>query len=299
MKIAWAEEYCHALPAGHRFPMEKYELIPEQLLYEGSITAENLFRPERISKEDALLTHDQRYWQKLMDLDLSRKEERRTGFPLSEALVIRELLITQGTVDCARYALEYGAAMNVAGGTHHAFVDYGEGFCLLNDFACAANVLLRDGDVGEILILDLDVHQGNGTAAIFAEEDRVYTFSMHGAKNFPMEKPCSDWDIGLADGTSDEQYLRELESALAVLSERRNPDIVFYLSGVDVLETDKLGRLALSIEGCRQRDEMVIQLYSGLGVPMAVSMGGGYSAQISRIVEAHSNTFRLVKKYYF
>lgn len=279
--------------------MEKYQLIPEQLLYEGTISAEDLFAPKALEERDILLTHTAAYWEKLSTLQLTRKEERRTGFPLSAALVEREVVIAQGTVDCAMYALENGAALNVAGGTHHAFADRGEGFCLLNDIACAANVLLDRGVVSKVLALDLDVHQGNGTADIFANEDRVYTFSMHGAKNFPMHKEYSDWDIGLEDGTEDEEYLSILYDVLSGLLDAVQPEIVFYLSGVDVLATDKLGRLSMTMEGCKRRDEFVLETLSGRGLPVALSMGGGYSAQIARIVEAHCNTFRLVKKFYF
>ncbi len=299
LKIAWSDKYCHPLPTGHRFPMEKYELIPEQLLYEGTIGEENIFHPEPLSESDILLTHCADYWAKLEALALTRKEERRTGFPLSAALVEREVRIAQGTVDCAEYALKYGAALNVAGGTHHAFTNRGEGFCLLNDIACAANVLLDREQVSKVLVLDLDVHQGNGTAEIFAEEDRVYTFSMHGAKNFPMEKEYSDWDIGLEDGTEDREYLSILYEVLPGLLDAVAPDIVFYLSGVDVLATDKLGRLGMTMQGCKTRDEYVLSTLYKRGLPVAVSMGGGYSAQLSRIVEAHCNTFRLVKQYYY
>ena len=199
--IAYAPIYCHPLPEGHRFPMQKYELIPEQLLYEGSIVADNLFVPTAIASDLVIGTHTESYWNKLLANDLDAQHIRRIGFPLTPQLIERERIISTGTIDCARYALQYGVAMNVAGGTHHAFADRGEGFCLLNDIAIAANYLLNNGLSKQIAVIDLDVHQGNGTAAIFRHDPRVYTFSMHGERNFPFHKEQSDWDIGLPDGS--------------------------------------------------------------------------------------------------
>jgi len=208
LKIAWTADYCHALPEGHRFPMEKYNLIPEQLLHEGTITRENLFAPGILSEEEIIRTHDASYWEKLKGLKLSRQEERRTGFPLSAQLVRRETIIAQGTIECAHYALQHGIAMNVAGGTHHAYAERGEGFCLLNDIALGANHLLQNQLVHQILVVDLDVHQGNGTARIFEDTTAVYTFSMHGAKNYPYFKENSDLDIPLPDHVQDDAYLK-------------------------------------------------------------------------------------------
>src|ERR1700744_4033733 len=254
LKIAFDPLYIHPVPLNHRFPMSKYELIPEQLLYEGLIKQENLFSPEPISEEIILLTHDAKYWPQLRDLTLPEREQRRTGFLLSERLVERERRIGQGTVDGCRYAFEYGVAFNVAGGTHHAGTNWGEGFCLLNDQAMAANYLLHNILASSILMIDLDVHQGNGTAQIFENDPRVFTFSMHGANNFPFRKEKSDLDIALPDGTGDDEYLALLQSTLPKLIERQKPDFIFYLSGVDVLASDKLGKMALSKNACKIRD---------------------------------------------
>jgi acetoin utilization deacetylase AcuC-like enzyme len=292
VKIAWHHLFAHPLPEGHRFPMIKYELIPEQLLYEGVISASNLFAPERVSEAVILLSHDQGYWEQLRDLSLSAREQRRIGFPLNAQLLEREMRIAQGTIDGAVYAKANGIAFNVAGGTHHAGSNWGEGFCLLNDQAIAANYLLNTGLASRILIIDLDVHQGNGTAEIFYNEARVFTFSMHGDKNFPFRKETSDLDIPLDDGITDEQFLQQREKTLPLLLAHQ-PDFVFYLSGVDVLESDKLGKLALSKEGCKERDRKVLQFCKDHNLPVQVSMGGGYSPNIKDIVDAHCNTFKI------
>ena len=197
LKISWSEIYSHPLPENHRFPMVKYELLPEQLLYEGTINYKNLFEPELLEESLILSTHQAEYWNKLKNLSLTKSEIRKTGFPLSKQLVDREITIINGTVQCAVYALQYGISMNIAGGTHHAFTDRGEGFCLLNDIAVASNYLLNNNLARQILIVDLDVHQGNGTAEIFRNEERVFTFSMHGANNYPLHKECSNLDIAL------------------------------------------------------------------------------------------------------
>ncbi len=273
--------------------MEKYNLIPEQLLYEGTITQANLFEPQPQSEADILTTHSLEYWEKLKTQTLSAREARKIGFPQSDALVLRERVINQGTTDCARHALTHGVAMNVSGGTHHAYADRGEGFCLLNDIATSANVLLRDGLAKQVLVVDLDVHQGNGTAAIFQGELRVFTFSMHCHGNYPMEKEASDLDIALPPGTGDAEFLGNLRQALPQLMADVKPDFVFYLSGVDVLATDKLGRFKMTRAGCKERDRIVLETMRKADVPMAISMGGGYSTEIRDIVEAHCNTFRL------
>jgi acetoin utilization deacetylase AcuC-like enzyme len=291
VKIAWHPLYAHPLPEGHRFPMIKYELIPEQLLHEGLIKPDHLFAPEPLSEELVLLTHDPGYWEQLRDLTLPAKEQRRIGFPLNAQLLERELRIAQGSVEGALYAQQYGIAFNVAGGTHHAGSNWGEGFCLLNDQAIAANYLLSKGLASRILIIDLDVHQGNGTAEIFYGQPRVFTFSMHGEKNFPFRKERSDLDIALEDGCEDDEFLTRLAIALKGLL-REKPDFVFYLSGVDVLESDSLGKLALSKFGCRERDRLVFRFCKDNGLPVQVSMGGGYSPNIKDIVDAHCNTFK-------
>ena len=299
LKIAFDKIYSHPLPEGHRFPMLKYELIPEQLLHEGLISQENLFSPAKADEEVILLAHDRAYWQKLKNLTLSPQEQRRTGFPVTHQLIERELCIVQGTIEGCTLAKENGIAFNVAGGTHHAGSNWGEGFCLLNDQAIAANYLLKEGLAQSILIIDLDVHQGNGTAEIFRTENRVFTFSMHAEKNFPFRKEQSDLDIGLEDGTADIEYLELLQGSLQGLINSLSPDFIFYLSGVDVLETDNLGHLKLTRKGCKERDRYVLQLCKNNNIPVQVSMGGGYSHKISDIVEAHCNTFRVARELYF
>lgn len=293
IKIAHHPLYAHPLPEGHRFPMLKYELIPEQLLHEGTIEADNLFSPEIVSEEIVLQTHQREYWKQLRDLTLPPREQRRIGFPLTAQLLERELRITQGTIDGAKYAIDNGIAFNVAGGTHHAGSNWGEGFCLLNDQAVAANYLLNSKIANRILIIDLDVHQGNGTAEIFTSEARVFTFSMHGDKNFPFRKEQSSLDVPLNDDLGDDEYLSLLERNLKYVVELHQPDFVFYLSGVDVLATDKLGKLSLSKTGCKERDRMVFKMCIDKNVPVQVSMGGGYSTDIKDIVDAHCNTYRL------
>jgi len=293
IKIAWHPLYAHPLPEGHRFPMLKYELIPEQLLHEGTIAQQNLFSPEPVSEDIILLTHEKIYWEQLRDLTLSAKDQRRIGFPLNAQLLERELRITQGTIDAAYFAMSNGIAFNVAGGTHHAGSNWGEGFCLLNDQAVAANYLLNKNLTKRILIIDLDVHQGNGTAEIFQKEPKVFTFSMHGDKNFPFRKEMSSLDVPLNDGVQDEEYLSALKVNLKKAFERAKPDFVFYLSGVDVLSTDKLGKLALSKAACKERDRMVLQACKDKNLAVQVSMGGGYSIDIRDIVDAHCNTYRL------
>lgn len=299
LKIAWDPIYILSLPGGHRFPMLKYELIPGQLLHEGLITADNIFSPGKVHEDIILLSHQEDYWERLRDLKLSPAEIRRSGFPLTRQLVDRELQIAQGTIEGCHFALQYGIAFNVAGGTHHAGSNWAEGFCFLNDQAIAANYLLKARLVHNILIIDLDVHQGNGTAEIFSNNDRVFTFSMHAEKNFPFRKEKSDCDIGLPIGMEDQEYLLILKEQIAELFERINPDFVFYLSGVDVLATDKLGHLSLSRAGCKARDEIVLRTCLQLNVPVQVSMGGGYSHQMIDIVEAHCNTYRVADQLFF
>jgi acetoin utilization deacetylase AcuC-like enzyme len=299
LKIAYDPIYIHPLPVGHRFPMLKYELIPAQLLHEGLITNESLFAPAELDEEVILWTHDKSYWEQLRDLTLPPKEQRRTGFPLSSTLIERETRIAKGTIEGCHYAFEYGVAFNIAGGTHHAGTNWGEGFCLLNDQAIAANYLLHKGLAYSILIIDLDVHQGNGTAQIFENNPAVFTFSMHGANNFPFRKEKSNLDIPLPDGTEDEDYLQLLKTTLPRLIDQQKPDFVFYLAGVDVLKSDKLGKMALSKAACKARDQFVFEQCINKKIPIQVSMGGGYSPDIKDIVEAHCNTYRLANELYF
>lgn len=299
LKISWDPSYVLPLPLTHRFPMSKYEVLPQQLLYEGTIATSNIFSPGLVDPSWILQTHDPLYWSKLESLSLTAAEIRRTGFPLTKELIHREKQIVQGTIECALFAIQYGIAMNIAGGTHHAFTYKGEGFCLLNDMAIAANFLLSKNLATKILLLDLDVHQGNGSAQIFQQEPRVFTFSMHGANNYPLQKEISDLDIALPDGTEDKLYLTTLKVHLDLLMEKVRPDFVFYQAGVDVLATDKLGKLSLSREGCKQRDKLVLEFFKGLKIPITISMGGGYSLNFKDIIEAHANTFRLAQELYF
>lgn len=279
--------------------MLKYELIPEQLLYEGTITESQMFVPKRMTKEEILGTHSLDYFNKLEGLALSKSEERKTGFPLSSQLVERERIIMQGTLDASLKALEMGVAMNVAGGTHHAFKDRGEGFCLLNDIALSANYLLNNSIRKQILVVDLDVHQGNGTASIFEHDPRVFTFSMHGEHNYPLHKEKSDLDVALPDGIEDTEYLKLLDFHLKNIIDNVQPDFIFYQCGVDILNTDKLGRLKVSTDGCKRRDEMVFEEAKKNHIPVCCSMGGGYSEDIKVIVEAHCNTFRSASEIFF
>ena len=299
LKVAYHPIYKYPLPRGHRFPMEKYELLPQQLLYEGTCNDVNFFEPTIPSERDILAIHTKEYFESLINLTIDKKAARKIGFPLSKQLIQRELLIMQGTIDGCKYALEHGIAFNIAGGTHHAFTDHGEGFCMLNDQAIAARYLQNNGLAGKILIVDLDVHQGNGTAEIFQNHDSVFTFSMHGAGNYPFKKEKSNLDIAVPDGSGDEIYLQKLKETLPKLIDEQQPDFIFYLSGVDILETDKLGRLNCSLAGCKERDRFVLQLCKDLQIPVQVSMGGGYSPEIKTIIEAHANTFRLAQEIFF
>jgi acetoin utilization deacetylase AcuC-like enzyme len=279
--------------------MSKYEVLPEQLLHEGTLTSDNIFHPGPIDSSQVLLTHEKQYFEKLETLTLSPVEIRRTGFPLNKKVVDRELFIMNGTLECARYALQYGVAMNIAGGTHHAFTNRGAGFCLLNDIAIAANFLLQEKLAKRILVVDLDVHQGDGTAQIFQHEDRVFTFSMHGANNYPVHKENSDLDIALPDFTDDRYYLGSLQTNLHALIDRVEPDFIFYQSGVDILATDRLGKLSITREGCKQRDRIVLCAAHQNKIPLVASMGGGYSEHFKDIIEAHANTFRLAQEIFF
>ena len=299
LRVAFDPVYDHPLPQGHRFPMAKYTLLAEQLIYEGTLQPEQFFRPQALDEAWILQTHTADYWQSLKEGWIAPRAMRKIGFPYSPQLIHRSRTIAQGTIDCALHALKHQtAALNIAGGTHHAYSGHGEGFCLLNDIAIAANYLLAQNLVRRILIIDLDVHQGNGTAKIFEQEPRVFTFSMHGAKNYPLHKERSDLDVPLADGLSDGDYLRLLDYHLQVALEAAQPDFVFYLSGVDVLAGDKLGRLALSLQGCRERDYRVFACCKRLALPVAVSMGGGYAPQLARIINAHANTYRVAAEWF-
>jgi acetoin utilization deacetylase AcuC-like enzyme len=304
LKIAYAPLYKHELPTDsngnlHRFPMLKYELIHEQLLYEGTCTEANFFAPSPIEDRWVLGVHTPGYVRALQTQTIDARMVRRIGFPMSARLIEREWVITRGTLEATHHARADGVAMNVAGGTHHAYPDRGEGFCLLNDVGVAANYLLETKQARTILVIDLDVHQGNGTAVMFQHEPRVFTFSMHGKDNYPLKKEQSDFDIALPTGTPDDTYLNTLYETLPRLLRTEQPDFLFYVAGVDILETDRLGKLSVSMQGVRQRDQFVFAEARRLNVPIVVSMGGGYSPRVADIVEAHCNTFRMAANLYF
>ncbi|BAO54934.1 histone deacetylase/AcuC/AphA family protein [Nonlabens marinus S1-08] len=290
------------MPEGHRFPMIKYELLPQQLLHEGIARQADFFEPSKLcSDEDVLRVHNGEYLESLKNLTLDKRAARKLGFPLSGQLVERELRIAQGTIEGCLKAMQHKVAMNIAGGTHHAYTDHGEAFCLLNDQAIASRYLQHHNHAEKILIVDLDVHQGNGTAEIFQNDDSVFTFSMHGAGNYPFKKEKSDLDIALPDGTDDATFLDELKQHLPDLIAQEKPDFIFYLAGVDVLSSDKLGRLGMTLEGCKQRDAYSFSAFakakhtSKSFIPVQCSMGGGYSPDIRHIIDAHANTYRVAR----
>ncbi len=300
--IAFHPIYKHPLPEGHRFPMIKYELLPQQLVRSGIAEESDFFEPSRLCEDvDVLRVHTPEYLEDLKNLTLDKRASRKLGFPLSESLVHRELRIAQGTIEGCLKAINSRVAMNIAGGTHHSYTDHGEAFCLLNDQAIAARYLQCHGISDKILIVDLDVHQGNGTAEIFTGDDSVFTFSMHGAGNYPFKKEQSDLDIALPDGTTDDAFLKELHQHLPDLIAQEKPDFIFYLAGVDVLASDKLGRLGMTLDGCKKRDEFAFSAFAKANhaskpfIPVQVSMGGGYSPDIKVIIDAHANTFRAAR----
>ncbi len=299
LKIAYHPIYKHPLPVGHRFPMEKYELLPQQLLHEGTCTNDNFFEPEKPNDKYIVAVHDPEYYYELVNLTLDQRAARKIGFPLSRALVEREVIIADGTIKASEYALKNGIAMNIAGGTHHAYTNRGEAFCLLNDQAIGARYLQNKRLANKVLIVDLDVHQGNGTAEIFQNDDSVFTFSMHGKSNYPFKKELSDLDIALDNDTNDKTYLKILKDILPKLIDEQQPDFVYYLSGVDVIASDKLGKLGMTIKWCKARDRFVLQTCKEQNIPVMCSMGGGYSADIKIIVDAHANTFRLAQEIFF
>ena len=299
LKIAYNQNYIYPLEENHRFPMIKYELIPEQLIRENTCSSENFFSPTKIDSKIVLKTHQREYFERFTSLKLSKKEIREIGFPLSQQLVERELQIAEGTIKGVKYSIKNGISMNIAGGTHHAFYDRGEAFCMLNDQAIATNYIIQEGLFKKILIIDLDVHQGNGTASLFNSNPNVYTLSFHGKKNYPFRKEKSDLDMEFDDNTNDDEYLKVLRETIPKVIDQFEPEFIFYLSGVDVLENDKLGRLSLSIDGCKERDRFILEICKNNSIPVQVSMGGGYSVILKNIIEAHSNTFRLAQEIFF
>lgn len=292
IKLAFSEKYIYQLPDGHRFPIEKYELVKEQLIYEGTVSADQIYDPDLVDEDLALKIHTQEYWNKLTTLTLDKKEIRKIGLPVTEMSFKRARNSVAGTVTATKNALQSGLGINLAGGTHHAYASYGEGFCVLNDLAIASQYLLDEFSIEKILIVDLDVHQGNGTAKIFEKEPRVFTFSMHGEHNYPLKKEKSDLDIHLKTNIQDEEYMELLNSNLERLVATFQPQFIFFQAGVDVLHSDKLGKLGLTKEGVKKRDRLVIQTSKTLNIPLVITMGGGYSAKLTDLVDAHCNTFR-------
>ena len=292
MKCAYHGGYQVALSPGHPFPMSKYPLLRERLVREGVLSAAELIEPEPLGRDTLALIHTSEYLDKLESAGLSAAEQRRLGLPWSEALWQRSRLASGGTLLAARLALQSGLSGNLAGGTHHAFADHGEGFCVLNDVAVAVAALRAEGRVARAAVIDLDVHQGNGTAAIFERDDDVFTFSMHGERNYPATKMRSTLDVGLPDGMGDEDYLAALRQHLPAVLVAAAADLVFYLAGVDVAAGDRYGRLNLSDEGVRARDRAVIEAVRGRGLPLVIVLGGGYAESRERTAELHAHVFR-------
>ena len=299
LKIAYNKIYKHDLGIDHRFPMEKYDLIPKKLISSNVVSNQNFFDPVDIEEQNIFLTHDKDYYKNLTSFNLTKNQTRSIGFPLSKNLIEREKKIAQGTIECSLFSIKNGISMNIAGGTHHAFREKPGAFCMLNDQAIAANFLLENNYSKQILIIDLDVHQGDGTASIFKNDRRVFTLSFHGKNNYPFRKEISDLDYEFNDGTEDDFYLNTLNKILPDLVNKIEPDFIFYLAGVDVLENDKLGRLSMSLQGCRERDKIVIDICKKMKIPIQISMGGGYSSSIDEIVEAHCNTFVTAQEIFF
>ena len=313
---AWSSaRYAIPLPAGHRFPIAKYALLRDRVVADGLIPIERLHDPQRVTIDALVLVHTPRYVASISDGTLDEEEMRRIGFPWSPALVERSLRAVGGTVEASAAALDHGIAMNLAGGTHHAFPDHGEGFCVFNDVAVAIRSLQRDGRIARAAIIDLDVHQGNGTHAVFAGDPSVFTFSMHGRRNYPFHPPApdaaprpgeshpygrrvaGDLDIDLPDGITDDPYLEALADALPrVLAEAR-PDLVVYLAGADPHEGDRLGRMRMTFAGLERRDAMVIEACRDVGIPIAITIAGGYGQDIDDTVQVHVNTVRVARSF--
>jgi acetoin utilization deacetylase AcuC-like enzyme len=287
--------YTFPLPEGHRFPVAKYAMLREAVIAEGLVPAERVLDPARAETSQLELVHTAEYVRRFREGSLEPAELRRLGFPWSEALVERSFRAVGGTIAAARHALSHGLAMNLAGGTHHAFPDHGEGFCVFNDVAVAIRILQGDGLVRRAAVVDLDVHQGNGTHAIFAGDPSVLTFSMHGGKNYPFHKVAGTVDVELPDGTGDDAYLAELAAALPRVLAASAPDLVVYIAGADPHEGDRLGRLALTFDGLARRDAFVLDSCREVGIPVAITIGGGYGRRIDDTVAAHLRTVRVAR----
>ncbi len=286
------------LPEKHRFPMRKYRRLRTALVERGILSADRIHDAAPVSLDDLRLVHDPNYVQRLLDGTLGRQAERRLGFPWSEALVQRARASVGATIHAARAALEDGLSGNLAGGTHHAHADWGSGYCLFNDVAVAIRVLQHEGLIDRALVIDLDVHQGDGTAAVFAGDPSVTTFSMHGATNFPFRKATSDFDVPLPEGTGDEAYLHALAKRLPEAFTAANPDAVVYVAGADVLANDRLGTFNVSLGGVRRRDAHVLDACLQRGLPTTIVMGGGYGEPLSETIEAQCGTYRSAVRRY-
>jgi acetoin utilization deacetylase AcuC-like enzyme len=295
MHVFYTPRYYANIGDGHIFPIRKFELVRDRLLNEGTLRPDELFEPTPATLEQVRLVHTEDYVSRLCNGTLTTKELRRLGLPWSESLVQRSFYATGGTIAAARAALLDGYGSNLAGSTHHSFADRGEGFCVLNDVAVAIRVLRSEGLLRRAAIVDCDVHQGNGTATIFANDENTFTFSIHGANNYPLFKMRSSLDIELPDGTGDHEYLKVLTNNLPAVF-ATEPEIIFYLAGADPYVGDKLGRLALTMDGLRQRDECVLRECFEREVPIVTVMSGGYGKDINDTVEIHCNTIRTVKE---
>ena len=289
MAFIYSPKYYADIGA-HVFPMEKYRLLYERIINEGLVKAEDIIEPEPATDEDIGLVHTKDYIHKLKTGTLSREEEMKLELPYSKELVEASRLGAGGSILSAKAALKEGWGMNLAGGFHHAFADHGEGFCVLNDIAIAVRVLLHEKKIEKALVIDLDLHQGNGTADIFKKDSNVFTFSMHQDNNYPFFKPPGDLDIGLPDGTTDIEYLYKLKKALNKVIDKFRPDFIIYLAGADPYINDQLGGLSLSLDGLKKRDEEVIDRADKKGIALSVVLGGGYAFEIADTVEIHYNT---------
>jgi acetoin utilization deacetylase AcuC-like enzyme len=295
MHALYSDRYVIELPPTHSFPIRKYRMIRERLLADGTLRCGDLLEPTLADPRDICLVHTRTYWRSLCEGTLSAEAVRRLGFPWSASLIRRAQASVQGTLTAARIAIREAVGVNLAGGTHHAFADRGEGYCVLNDVAVAIRVLQRDGWMQRMAVVDCDVHQGNGTAAIFADEPDVFTLSIHGANNYPLHKVAGSLDIDLPDGTRDADYLRALEPALGRIFSEFRPGLVFFLAGADPHEGDRFGRLRLTHEGLRRRDALVLGACREADVPVVITMAGGYGKLIEDTVEAHCNTVRTAR----
>ena len=292
MRLFYTDVFVLSLPAGHRFPMEKYSRLREALLASGDFSAEDFHLPDAASDEQLARAHDPDYIQAVSGGRLSEKAQKAIGFPWSAGMVERSRRSAGATIAACRAALADGVAANLAGGTHHAFRDRGEGFCVFNDAAVAARAMQAEGRAARVLIVDCDVHQGNGTASILRGDDSIFTFSIHGARNYPFDKEESDLDIELPDGCADAAYLLRLEEGLHTAFDLARPDLVIYLAGADPYQDDRLGRLGLSFAGLAERDRRVFAHCRQRQLPVAIAMAGGYARQIDDTVAIHATTIR-------